>query len=306
MSVLLICPHKDPTDWQRELRQQLPETRIDTFPEVADARAVEYAVTWKHPRGIFRNYPNLKVVASMGAGVDHITSDPDLPQNIQITRVVDEQLSADMSVFVLALILEYLRNLAPYRTTKAWSPKSYARTEDTKIGIMGLGVLGTAVGKTLVKNGFQVSGWSRTPSKNNPIKSFYGEHQLHKFLSESNILVCLLPLTRETENILNKELFAKLPKGAYLINVARGEHLVEHDLIEMIEKGHLAGASLDVFKKEPLPQEHPFWKHPKIQVSPHVASVTNPTSATAQIADNYHRMKAGKPLKNVIQKEKGY
>ena len=306
MSVLIICPDKNPAVWEKELKNQLPNASIYTYPEVAETADIEYAVSWKHPRGILKNFSHLKVVASMGAGVDHITSDPDLPQNITITRVVDKQLSADMSAFVLALILEYLRNLAVHRSKQTWEQKLYKRIEDTKVGIMGLGVLGSAVGRTLQKNGFQVSGWSRTPSKIKDITSFHGIKQLDKFLSKSDILVCLLPLTRDTENILNKDLFSKLPKDAYVINVARGEHLVENDLMEMIEKGHLAGASLDVFRREPLPKEHPFWKHSKINITPHVASVTNPASAAVQIAENYKRMKAGRPLKNVVQKEKGY
>lgn len=305
MSVLVISPGRDPEVWVQELKNQHPGMEIHKFPEEHNQEEVEYAVAWKHPRGIFKNYPNLKVIASMGAGVDHITSDPAIPDHITITRVVDNQLSIDMSDFVLALVMERLKNLSFHHNNPSWEPKKYLRIQDQRIGIMGMGILGSAVAKKLKLNGFQVSGWAREERKLNDIHVF-GENSLEDFLKQTDILVCLLPLTRETENILNKELFELLPQGAYVINVARGEHLVEYDLLEMIDKGHLSGASLDVFRKEPLPEEHPFWKHKSIRITPHIASVTDPKTVVPQIIENYNRMKDGEPLKNVVKRDKGY
>lgn len=305
MSVLIICPGRKTEPWVNAIKKAHPGVKIQVYSEDEDREEVEYAISWKHPRGVFRNYPNLKVIASMGAGVDHITGDPEISQDIIITRVVDEQLSTDMGVFVLALVLDHLRNISFHTNNDHWKPKSYQRIEDVRIGIMGAGILGRAVAKRLISNGFQVSGWAKEPKT---LENFevLGEGQLDKFLEKTNILVCLLPLTSETENILDKKLFEKLPKGAYIINVARGQHLVEQDLLEMVNSGHLSGASLDVFRKEPLPEDHIFWNNDKIKITPHIASVTDPTKVVPQMIENYNRMKKGEPLENVVKREKGY
>lgn len=309
MSFLIVSPGKDPKNWVEALKNQHPGLNIYVYPEDHDKEEVDFALAWKHPRGLFKNYPNLKVIASMGAGVDHITSDPELPENVKITKVVDEILEEDMGNFVLSLILDHQRDLSVYKRQQAeknWSPINYKRNKDVKVGILGLGHLGHTTAKTLVKNGFNVHGFSKTPKDIDNIESFAGENELEAFLEESEILVNLLPLTPQTEKILNKGLFQKLPKGAYVINVARGEHLVELDLIEMLDQGHLSGAALDVFWQEPLPEDHPFWEHPKILVTPHIASVTHPRYVVPQIVENYERMMEEEPLKNVVEREKGY
>lgn len=305
MSVLVISPGRDPKAWVRELQNQHPGMNVYVYPEEHDKDEVEYAVSWKHPRGIFKNYPNLKVIASMGAGVDHITSDPEIPDHIQITRIVDEQLRLDMNAFVLALILNHLRNISYHHNNKKWEPKKYIQVKKVQVGILGLGVLGRGVAETLVKNDFRVSGWALSKSEMEGVTTYGGE-DLGDFLSEINILVCLLPLTPQTEGILNRDLFEKLSEGAYIINVARGEHLVEKDLLDFVNTGKLSGASLDVFRKEPLPEEHPFWENPKIYITPHIASVTDPKEVVPQIIANYDRMMEGEELKNVVTREKGY
>ena len=306
MSFLIISSQRDPKAWVEALKQQDPELDLEVYPEVKDPNKVEFALSWKHPHGIFRDYPNLKVIASMGAGIDHIIGDNEIPEHIKITRVIDEQLTKDMSVFVLSLLLEHLRNLSLHHCSKDWKPKKYLRPEEVQVGIMGMGVLGVGVAEKLIRNKFNVTGWSRTKKEILGVTTFHGDDQLDKFLGESRVLVNLLPLTSETKNILQKSLFEALPKGAYLINVARGEHLVEDDLLEMINKGHLAGAALDVFRQEPLPAGHPFWKNDRIKVTPHIASVTNPATVVPQILENYQRMKNGKELQNVVDREKEY
>lgn len=305
MSILVISPGKDPKNWVRELKNQHPGVNVVVYPEEHEKEEVEFALTWKHPRGIFKNYPNLKVIASMGAGVDHITSDPALPENVKITKVIDNQLTEDMSAFVLALVLNRLRNLSYHHGSEEWKPKGYRRIKDTHVGILGLGVLGKGVAEQLVYNGFKVSGWSRSKKEIEGVKTYTAE-ELTEFLSELDILVCLLPLTEETENILDSNLFEKLPEGAYLINVARGEHLVEQDLLHYVNSGHLSGASLDVFRKEPLPEDHPFWTNERIYITPHIASVTDPKSVVPQIVDNYNKMKEEEELNNLVPREKGY
>ncbi|QYA24222.1 glyoxylate/hydroxypyruvate reductase A [Gramella sp. MT6] len=309
MSVLIVCPGKDPENWVNALKNQHPGMNIYVYPEDHDNEEVEFALTWNHPRGLFKNYPNLRVIASMGAGVDHILSDDALPEGVEITKVVDETLTEDMGDFVLSQVMNHIRGLHHYvkaQKEKKWEKFQYKRPQDTKVGIMGLGVLGNEVADKLHKNYFNVYGWSRTEKSCDHVTSFHGKDQLEDFLHNSEILVCLLPLTEETENILNADLFDMLPEGAYVINVARGEHLVEHDLMEMIDNGHLSGASLDVFREEPLPEDHPFWDHPKINITPHIASLTKPESVAGQIAENYDRMKDEEPLKNKVELDKGY
>ncbi|MDR5589498.1 glyoxylate/hydroxypyruvate reductase A [Christiangramia sp. SM2212] len=309
MSVLIVCPGKDPENWVNALKNQHPGMNVYVYPEDHDTEEVEFALSWNHPRGLYKNYPNLKVIASMGAGVDHILSDSALPEGVEITKVVDDTLTEDMGDFVLSQVMNHIRGLHHYvksQNKKEWEKFQYKRPQDTTVGIMGLGVLGNAVADKLHKNFFKVNGWSRTEKNCENVKSYFGKDQLEEFLQNSEILVCLLPLTEDTENILNADLFDMLPEGAYVINVGRGEHLVEHDLMEMIDNGHLSGASLDVFREEPLPDEHPFWEHTKINITPHIASLTMPESVVPQIAENYDRMKEEEPLKNKVELDKGY
>jgi glyoxylate/hydroxypyruvate reductase A len=306
MSLLIICPGKDPQVWKEAIQEYDPEIEVEVYPEDKKPEAVEMALSWNHPVGAYKGYPKLQVVASMGAGIDHILHDPQLPRQVQITRVVDDKLTEDMSNFVLALVLNHIREISYHHSNTGWDKKMYRRPGETRVGIMGLGVLGNAVADKLKINGFPISGWAASPKKISGINTFFGEKQLEDFLKNLDVLVCLLPLTSETENILNKSLFQKLPKDAYLINVARGRHLVEQELLEMIDKGHLSGASLDVFREEPLPEAHPFWKHPKIKITPHNASITSPQSVVPQIVDNYRRMMTGRPLLNLVSREKGY
>lgn len=308
MSILVVSPGRDPKVWVRELKLQLPDQEIYTWTKdlQIEKEKVDFAVSWKHPFGIYKEYPNLKVISSMGAGVDHITGDPDISEDITVTRIVDEQLTVDMSSFVLALIMSRLKNISYHHCNNFWEPKKYLKVEDVYVGILGLGVLGGGLATVLQKNDFKVSGWSNSKKKIYGISTYHGEDQLSEFLKNTNILVCLLPLTPETDSILNRELFKQLPQGAYVINVARGEHLVEEDLLEMVQDGHLSGASLDVFRIEPLPEDHPFWKETKIMITPHIASITDPRKVVPQIAENFRRHCKSKEFINVVTREKGY
>jgi len=214
-----------------------------------------------------------------------------------------------MSEHVLAVILAHLKNLDTYKlqqTRGIWNPMNYSRIADFKVGIMGLGELGSVLANDLVRFGFRVQGWSNSRKSIDHIDSFTGEGELSDFLSSTEILVCLLPLTDKTIGILNASLFKKLPKNAFVINVARGGHLVDEDLITMLDNGHLSGAGLVVYHQEPLPESHPFWKHEKIHMTPHHASVSDPQSVIPQILENYRRVLNDKPLLNEISLDKGY
>ncbi|MGM0636065.1 MAG: 2-hydroxyacid dehydrogenase [Bacteroidota bacterium] len=308
MSIVLISEHSNIEEWIKELENQNPNTKIEHYPDVSNFEEVTYAISWQHPEGVFKKFPNLKVVASMGAGVRHILKDDELPENIKVTRIVDSQLTKDMSVFVLTQALSYIRNLPIHfqnQQKKNWKIIPYKTPEETNVGIMGLGVLGKAVAQLLLNNNFKVYGWAKSKKEIEGVTT-YDKNGLDEFLAQAEILVCLLPITDSTKGILNKNLFSKLPKNAYLVNVARGEHLVEEDLIEAIAKNKLSGASLDVFQEEPLPENHSFWKHKRITITPHVASRTNPKSAAKQLIENYKRMKNGEELENQVDTEKGY
>ncbi len=309
MSVVIIRQDGKIEGWKAVLKGLAPDLNFYSYLEDHPRDEIEVAFVWKHPQGIFTQYPSLQYVASFGAGVDFLLEDPQFPPNIPITRVVDPVLAADMSEFVIGVILSHLKNLHQYKADQlnsVWQPLPYKRIDEVKIGVMGLGALGTALSKDLISLGFQVLGWSRTVKKMEGVTSFAGPDEQGQFLEQSDILVCLLPLTDDTRGILNSSLFEQLPKGAYIINVARGGHLVDEDLIEMLNTEHLSGACLDVFHEEPLNKKHPFWNHPKIFMTPHIASVSDVHAVAPQLLENYHRFKQGLPLLNEVSTTSGY
>lgn len=244
----------------------------------------------------------------MGAGVDHILKDRHLPLHWQIVRIVDPQLTQGMSNYLLAAVLNYHKQMYHYYQLQQTHSWGYSETPEVDLqpGILGLGELGRDIGLKLRSLGFKVSGFSRNPKEILGINTYAGEDELEDFLQQTNLLICLLPLTNDTRDFLDLDLFKKCKRGTYLINVARGSHLVEADLITALDEGLLAGATLDVFRQEPLPKEHPFWDHPKIFITPHIASVTNPDAAIPQVAENYRRMLHNEPLLNKIDRTAGY
>ncbi|MGB5481015.1 MAG: glyoxylate/hydroxypyruvate reductase A, partial [Eudoraea sp.] len=266
MAIVIIRQDNKIDSWKKALKAKAPDISIYSYLEEHPKEEITLAWVWKQPVDSLKQYPNLKCIASLGAGVDFIFKDQSVPENIPITRVVDPVLASDMSEFVLALILSFFKNLNNYRTdqmNKVWYPQEYKRISDVTVGIMGMGALGEKLAEDLIKNRFEVIGWATSPKNIPGVEVYNGDKEKNTFLSRSNILVCLLPLTRETTEILNNKLFKELPKQSYVINVARGGHLVDEDLLEYINNGHLAGAGLDVFHEEPLSVEHPFWTHPK-------------------------------------------
>ncbi|MFQ3622577.1 MAG: glyoxylate/hydroxypyruvate reductase A [Acetobacteraceae bacterium] len=295
--------------WRRELLALDPGLDIRLFPATGPVEDITAAVTWNHPPEDLFRYPNLRLLISMGAGVDHLFRPPGPPPGVAVVRLVDRLLTTAMSEYVLLAVLRHHRQAEIYRAqqrTRIWHELPAPDTANTRIGMLGLGMLGTDAARKLAALGFRVAGWSRTPKSLDGIESFVGRAEFIPFLARTDILVCLLPLTRETRHILDAAAFAALPKGAYVINVARGGHLVETDLLQAIDSGHLSGATLDVFETEPLPGEHPFWGHPKIIVTPHAASLTVPRSVAPQVVDNLRRLASGEPLLNVVDVARGY
>lgn len=309
MAIVVVCDFDNLDPWINALKKVDPSVDIIKIKEVEDKSSVEFVLAWNYPHGLFREYPGVKTISSMGAGVDHLINDPLLPKHINIVRIVDPRLSQDMYEFALAVIMNRLRQLTHFRENQQrgiWKKKRYLRISDIRVGVMGTGAIGNHLAIRLHKAGFTVSGWGRTAGKPVPYKKYHGQEQLPVLLESSDILICLLPLTAATKDILNKDNLQLLPKNAWLVNLGRGEHVVDEDLIEMLDSGHMDGANLDVFREEPLPAGHPFWEHPKVLITPHLASLPFPESVAPQIIENYRRTKEDSPLLNIVDRELGY
>ncbi|MEB2779147.1 2-hydroxyacid dehydrogenase [Algoriphagus persicinus] len=306
MSLAIISPGKKPDVWIKEFKVLAPELAIEVYPEITEPEKVEFVFLWQHPEGILSDFPNLKLISSMGAGVDHILRDNSIPPAIPIVRIVDEKLTYSMTNYVVMAVLNFHRQTARYQinqTRKIWDMS--VPELDVTVGVMGVGALGKDVMEKLNSMGFPVVGFGYS-EKTDFQYPYYTKDELDEFLREVNVLVCLLPLTPDTENILNAGLFAKCNPNTYLINVARGKHLVEDDLIEALESGQLSGAMLDVYRQEPLPKNHPFWENRKITMTPHIASVTNPQAAAPQVIENIKLIRENRELINVVNRTRGY
>lgn|SRR5690606_24005519 len=306
MSLAIISPGRNPKVWIDALTFHDPEISIQVYPDIDRPEDVEMALLWQHPPGFLNTLPNLKLISSLGAGVDHILSDPALPEDLPIVRIVDEKLTWSMTNYVVMGVLNFHRQITRYQADQKRKVWDMSNPEiGVKVGVMGVGALGGDVLDKLNYMGFPVFGFGFTEKKDFPYP-YFSQEKLEEFLNEINVLVCLLPLTADTEDILNLELFKKCKSGTYLINVARGKHLVEQDLIPALDEGYLSGALLDVYRTEPLPESHPFWDETRIQLTPHIASVTNPQAAAPQIIENFRRLKANERLLNVVSRTKGY
>jgi glyoxylate/hydroxypyruvate reductase A len=308
-TLLLVVP----VSWAGLWLPWLEKADLNVLVHGRDAyapEAVDYVQSFRPPPGLLKTFPNLKAIFSLGAGVDGFLSDPDFPKRVPLVRFVDPQLSTEMAQYVVMHTLLQHRHQKDFDTAQAagkWAQRVLPRrTADTRIGILGLGEIGTVAGERLRDLGFLVSGWSRSPKSVRGIESYSGKGEFEAFLRVSDFLVCLLPLTHETRGILNTKTFAALPEGAYVINVARGGHLVEDDLVKAIDSGHLAGATLDVFQTEPLPETSPLWRHPKIVVTPHIAAITDPRIAAQYVIDGIARAERGEPLYNVVSPDREY
>ncbi len=309
MAFLIIAPTMKVTGWVSKIKAADPAIDLRVWPENDLYDDIDFILTWQPPPGELQKYPNLKCIASLGAGVDHILDDPNLPPDVPITRIVHSSMAQSMSEYVIMSVLDHIR-LSNFhwrqQALKKWKMKIPLLASDTRVGILGLGQLGGDAALKFVSLGFPVSGWSRTPKILEGVKTYSGKAALPDLLRTADVLICMLPLTPATRGILCRTAFEMLPAGAYVINVARGAHLVEKDLLDMLATGHLAGACLDVFNNEPLPSEHPFWKHSAITITPHITSLTNPKAVIPQIIENYHRVMAGKPIKFLAARNRGY
>jgi glyoxylate/hydroxypyruvate reductase A len=314
MTILFAAPGLDTKAWLARLRDRLPHDPVVTFDQPFDRAGVRYVLAWRHPPGALRGLPNLKVVFSLGAGVDHLFADPALPE-APIVRVVDPDLTDRMSEWVVLHALAHLRQLRRYerqQREKVWADdEAQPKASDVQVGVLGLGVLGRDAATKLKAIGFRVAGWSATPKFLGGVETLSGPDGLERLLRLTDLLVVLLPLTPETRGLLNAALFARLRQdgplgGPVLINAGRGGLQVEADMVEALEKGLLKGASLDVFEHEPLPKDSPLWSHPAVYVSPHNAAISEPGAIVAAVARQIEAFERGEPLSNVVDRKREY
>lgn len=307
--VLVHVGTADPTPWIDELKRQAPEIDARGLDAIEDPADVDVAVTWKLPHGLYRTFPNLALIHSVAAGVDHILADPLRPPHVPVARVVDPWMARSMVHHVALAVLRWHRRLDWFEGLRAgaeWPRGIVMDADAVRVGVLGLGHLGQAVAKAMQGLGFEAAGWSRSPKAIDGLTCHHGPDGLRTLAKWSSVLVCLLPLTPETAGILGAGLFELMPMGSLLVNVGRGGHLVEADLVAALDSGRLAAAALDVFDVEPLPVGHRFWSDPRIYVTPHIASEVNPVTATRVFVDNIRRVRAGEAPTGLIDPTKGY
>ena len=296
--------------WREAMLAKFPDASFDIWPdEVTDKADYDYAIVWRPPVGELKTFPNLKAILSLGAGVDGILVDTDLPTQVPIVRLVDRCLTEGMSEYVLYWTIHYHRKMDVYANWTRegiWKQLRQIDTRDRKVGFLGLGELGSDAAKKVAALWFDVAGWSRSEKHIDGVTSYYGDDGLTPFLNRSEILIVLLPLTESTTGIINAETLAALPEDACVINCARGAHVVDEDLLAALDSGHIRSATLDVFHTEPLPSDHPYWTHPKVVVSPHMASLTVPSSAADWMEQNINLIEAGEAPLSTVDLKRGY
>lgn len=303
---VLICTAKHQDEWRTTLSECLPEARVHAGP---DAPACDYAVVWQPPAAWRERQPRLKALFSLGAGVNGLLAMPSLPDDVPLVRMEDGGMAAQMVEYALYVALRELRRFPDYARDQAqarWSPQPARARGDFAIGVLGLGVLGGAVARALADFGFAVSGWSRSTRSVPGVRCAHGARGLDDVLATSRLLLVFLPLTRATENLLDGARLAQLPAGAAVVNLSRGELFDDHALLAALDSGHLAAAYLDVFREEPLPADHAFWRHPRVRITPHVAALTDTRLACMQVAAKIRRLEAGEPVSGVVDRLRGY
>ena len=309
MTILFRSSPAATARWRPLLADLLPEHEVRYWPEIGDKSAIEYALVWQPEPGLLASLPNLKLIFGLGAGVDHLLGDPSLPAEVPVVRLVDPYMTDAMSEYVTLSVLRLHRQDLDYlaqQRAAVWEEREQKNAAERPVGILGFGTLGQDAGRKLKALGFDVAGWSRSPRAVQGFTTFAGLDGFLALLQRSEILVCLLPLTPETTGILNARTFSQLPRGATLVNAGRGGHLVEDDLLAALDSGQLSGAVLDVTREEPLPADHPFWRHPRIILTPHIAAETHPPTAAAIIRETLHRFASGLPVANLVDRRRGY
>ena len=309
MDIIFHSAGANPELWQRALQQAMPDANLRIWRE-GDTAPADYALVWKPLAAMLRGRTDLKAIFNLGAGVDAILQLGDaLPVGVPVIRLDDAGMGIQMAEFVAHAVLRYFRRLDEYamqNSVQAWHFLKPFDKQDFSIGVLGLGVLGNRIIDALRSFDFPINGWSRTQKNLAGVHCYAGRDQLDQFLQASKVLVVVLPLTIETENLLDHAKLSQMPRGSYVINVARGAHLIEADLLALIQEGHISGATLDVFREEPLPLAHPFWSEPRISITPHISALTMRDESARQIAMKIQAMQNGQPVIGVVDPQRGY
>jgi glyoxylate/hydroxypyruvate reductase A len=309
-AIAYVSRDTDGMQWKKVLEAALGPQDFRTLKGgFGDTGEIEVALAWKPDRGVLASFRNLRLIVSLGMGVDHLLADGRVPEGVPITRIMDDGLVGQMSEYAVYWALRHHRDIDRYaelQRNRQWKPLDFVDTIHRRVGVMGLGTIGQDTARKFAALGFPTAGWSRTARTLPGIETFHGADGLAKFLNRSDILVAVLPLTRQTQGILCAATFAALPRGAYLINMARGGHVVDDDLLAALDSGHLSGAALDVFNSEPLPPDHRYWTHPLVHVTPHIAGATNPRTASPGVIENIRRLRSGQPLIHTVDPKTGY
>ncbi len=307
MKLTFCCTDTRAEPWLAGFRTALPEADIAVWQ--AGAPVADYGVVWAPPQAFIDEQAGIKALFNIGAGVDALLP-LRLPEGLRIVRLDDAGMAVQMAEYVCHAVVRHFREFDAYDAAQRearWAYRKPRRREAFTVGIMGLGVLGSRVAQALRGFDFPVNGWSRSPKALDGVQTFHGTGEgLNAFLAASQVLVNLLPLTPETRDILDRDTLGRLPAGGYVINVARGAHLVDEDLLALLDSGHLAGATLDVFRTEPLPADHPFWRHPAITVTPHTSARTLRDESIAQIARKIRALQRGEAIAGVVDRARGY
>ena len=308
-AIAYISRDTDGQLWKKAFEAALGPVDFRTLDALGDKAEVGIALAWKPPAGLIASFPNVRLIVSLGMGVDHLLADDRLPEGVPIVRIMDDGLVGQMSEYAIYWALRHHRDIDKYAASqhaKQWKPEEFVDTLHRRVGILGLGTIGQDTARKFAALGFPTAGWSRTQKSLPGIETFHGPDGFRRLLARSDILIDVLPLTRDTRGLLDAAAFATLPSGACFINMARGGHVDDAALLAALDSGHLAGAVLDVFHQEPLPSEHRYWTHPKVHVTPHIAGATNPRTASPGVIENIRRLRSGQPLIHTIDPHSGY
>lgn len=310
MQVLFASSHsQDPSEWIDPLREALPEVEIVEWDDNGGSIDAQLAIVWNPPQSLFEREKKLRAVFNLGAGVDAILKRPGLTQDIAIYRLEDAGMAVQMAEYAVWALVRASRQFDEYQRLqkeRRWERLADIRRAAWPVGVLGLGVMGSRVAQTIAGLDYAVAGWSRSAKQIDGVETWSGDEQFSDFLSRTRVLINTLPLTSETHSILCRKTFEQLLPGACIINMGRGEHLVEDDLLAMLDEGHIQQATLDVFSQEPLPPEHPFWTHPGITVTPHMSAASLRDITIQQTADKIRSFIAGEPVSGLVKHDRGY
>lgn len=308
MAILLNNNGYGNESWLKELPNHLSDMPIYCYPDIPDKAEIKYALVWDHPKGDLLNYPNLEAILSLGAGVEHLVEDPDLP-DLPIVRLIDPAVANDMAMHALYWVISFHRHYYVYQgqqNSQHWQRYECKPVDEFSVGILGLGNIGTVVAQKIAKNGYDAYGWDLSDKTIPDVKTFAMQRQLKDFLSGIDVLINCLPLTSETEGMINMSFMKDMKAGSFLINISRGAILNEEDLMVQLDEGHLAGAALDATTLEPLPKTSPLWTHPNIHITPHMSGATYARSAARTLAENIKRLETGQLPTPLYDKVRGY